>query len=127
MKDNGEMARLPDLIKFSKKHNVKIGTIADLISYRKKNEQIVNRQAEKIIISQYGGQWRAIVYKSLIDQIEHLALIKGVISEKNTTMVRVHSFNLMNDVFGELNEEKSNNYIHNSMIKFPIMVVAFLF
>ena len=117
MKDNGDMARLPDLIKFSKKHNVKIGTIADLISYRRKNEQIVNRQAEKIIISQYGGQWRAIVYKSLIDQIEHLALIKGVISEKTTTMVRVHSFNLMNDVFGELNEEKSNNYIHNSMIK----------
>ncbi len=117
MKDNGEMARLPDLIKFSKKHNIMIGTIADLISYRRKNEQIVKRCSEKIFNSEFGGQWRVIVYMSLIDGIEHLALIKGVIAGNINTMVRVHSFNIMTDVLGELNEENSNNYLKKSMKK----------
>ncbi len=117
MKDNGEMARLPDLIKFSKKHNIKIGTIADLISYRRKNEQIVIRNSEKVFESKFGGQWRIIVYKSLIDEIEHLALIKGTIIGDITTMVRVHSFNMMYDVFGELNKKESNKYLESSMKK----------
>ena len=82
MKDNGEMARLPDLKKFAKKHGLKIGTIADLISYRRKNENLLVRTYEKPFNSSVTGSWRIIVYKSLIDEVEHLALIKGVITSK---------------------------------------------
>ena len=80
MKDNGEMARLPDLITFSKKHNIKIGSISDLISYRRKNEIYIKRVSESILESKFGGVWRIIIYKNIIDQSEHIALVKGIIN-----------------------------------------------
>ncbi len=101
MKDNGEMARLPDLIKFAKKYDLKIGTIADLISYRRRHENFLKRTFEKSFDSKSTGFWRMIIYKSLIDDVEHIALIKGVITSSKTTMVRVHSFNPLIDLFDE--------------------------
>ncbi len=115
MKDNGEMARLPDLINFAKEHDIKIGTIADLISYRRKNEKIIKRYAERNFLSNFGGEWRIIVYKSLIDDVEHLALIKGLITDENPTFVRVHSFNPMSDLLGEKILDKPENILSKSM------------
>ena len=115
MKDNGEMARLPDLIEFAKEHNIKIGTIADLISYRRKNEKIVKRSTERNFLSNYGGEWRIIVYKSLIDDIEHIALVKGFINDESSTLVRVHSFNPMTDLLGEKSFDKAENILSKSM------------
>ena len=117
MKDNGEMARLPDLKKFAKKHSLKIGTIADLISYRRKNENLLVRTYEKPFDSLVTGSWRIIVYKSLIDEVEHLALIKGVITSKEKTMVRVHSFNPIVDLLEDLNADGQNNLIYKAMKK----------
>ncbi len=117
MKDNGEMARLPDLKKFAKKHGLKIGTIADLISYRRKNENLLVRTYEKPFNSSTTGSWRIIVYKSLIDEVEHLALIKGVITSKDKTMVRVHSFNPISDVLEDLTADGQNNLIYKAMKK----------
>ena len=117
MKDNGEMARLPDLKKFAKKHGLKIGTIADLISYRRKNENLLVRTYEKPFNSSVTGSWRIIVYKSLIDEVEHLALIKGVITSKDKTMVRVHSFNPIVDLLEDLNVDGQNNLIYKAMKK----------
>ena len=117
MKDNGEMARLPDLKKFAKKHKLKIGTIADLISYRRKNENLLVRTYEKPFNSSKTGSWRIIIYKSLIDEIEHLALIKGVVTSKDKVMVRVHSFNPIFDVLDDLNVERQNNSIFKAMNK----------
>ena len=117
MKDNGEMARLPDLIKFAKKHGLKIATIADLISYRRKNENLLVRTYEKPFNSSVTGSWRIIVYKSLIDEVEHLALIKGIITSKDKTMVRVHSFNPIVDLLEDLNVDGQNNLIYKAMKK----------
>ncbi len=117
MKDNGEMARLPDLKRFAKKHNLKIGTIADLISYRRKNENLLSRTLEKTFNTSSTGDWRLIIYKSTIDEIEHIALIKGVITSVDPIMVRVHSFNPINDIFGELKNNDANNLIFKAMKK----------
>ena len=117
MKDNGEMARLSDLKIFAKKHDIKIGTIEDLISYRRKNENLLVRSYEKSFNSPITGSWRIIVYKSLIDEVEHLALIKGVITSKDKTMVRVHSFNPIVDLLEDLNVDGQNNLIYKAMKK----------
>ena len=117
MKDNGEMARLPDLKKFAKKYNLKIGTIADLISYRRRNENFLNRTFEKSFKIISSGTWRMIIYKSLIDDVEHIALIKGIITSEKTTMVRVHSFNPLVDVFDESENDSIDNPIKKAMIK----------
>ena len=74
MKDDGEMARLPDLIKFSKKHNIKIASISDLISYRRKNEVFVKRVSESILDSKFGGVWRIIVFKNILMSMFHLLI-----------------------------------------------------
>ena len=127
MKDNGEMARLPDLKKFAKKHGLKIGTIADLISYRRKNENLLVRTYEKPFNSSVTGSWRIIVYKSLIDEVEHLALIKGIITSKDTNMVRVHSFNPVEDILGDLNANGQNNLIYKAMKKIDSELPVYLF
>jgi len=96
MKDNGEMARLPDLIRFSKEHNLKICTIASLIKYRMRRERLVKRVTETSLPTDY-GKFRLIVYESIIDRSHHIALVKGRLSEE--VLVRVHSECLTGDVF----------------------------
>jgi 3,4-dihydroxy 2-butanone 4-phosphate synthase/GTP cyclohydrolase II len=104
MKDDGTMARMPDLEIFSKKHNLKIVTIADLIAYRLRTESFVHREVETRLPSRFGGEWKLIVYSSIIDPNEHLALVLGdpEIQPDEEILVRVHSECLTGDVLGSL-------------------------
>ena len=115
MKDNGEMARLPDLIKFSKKHNIKIASISDLISYRRKNEVFVKRVSESILDSKFGGVWRIIIFKNIIDDSEHMALVKGVIDSNKSVLVRVHALDLLSDVLGDQSSNRSGSELSIAM------------
>ena len=89
MNDDGSMARLPELLEFAGKHQIKIGTIADLISYRNRHESIVERIAENTI-NALAGPFHAIVYRDKPSQSVHLALVKGAITPDKITLVRVH-------------------------------------
>jgi len=100
MNDDGTMARMPDLEIFSKKHNLKIVTITDLIKYRLQNECLVQRSAVTSLPTVYGGEFMAIAYENEVDTQQHLALIKGEIHPDDEVLVRVHSECLTVDVFG---------------------------
>lgn len=89
LNDDGSMARLPDLMAFAREHQLKIGTIADLIHYRNQNESLVERAAERNIMTPY-GEMRLIAYADRIADTTHLALVKGEISAEQETLVRVH-------------------------------------
>ena len=100
MKDDGTMARQPDLMKFARKHKLKVITVADLIQYRLNYDSLVYRAASASLPTRVGGQFQAIVYNTHVDQSEHLALTKGEISPKEETLVRVHTKYVPGDVFG---------------------------
>jgi 3,4-dihydroxy 2-butanone 4-phosphate synthase / GTP cyclohydrolase II len=100
MKDDGTMARQPDLMRFARKHRLKVVTVADLIQYRLNYDSLVYRAAAAPLPTRLGGDFQAIVYNTHVDQSEHLALIKGEISPKDETLVRVHSKYVAGDVFG---------------------------
>lgn len=101
MKDDGTMARMPDLGIFAKVHGLKIVTVADLIKYRLSNESLVHRAATTVLPTPY-GTFNAIAYENDIDDNQHLALVKGEISPHELVLVRVHSECLTGDVFGSL-------------------------
>src|SRR5215471_4232487 len=94
MNDDGTMARLPDLVKFAQYHGLKIGTIADLIAYRRRNERLVKLEAE----SQVGGEWLMRVYSDTVNHQDHLVLVKGNVNRQGPVMVRMHQVNLFTDV-----------------------------
>ncbi|OGW77944.1 MAG: bifunctional 3,4-dihydroxy-2-butanone 4-phosphate synthase/GTP cyclohydrolase II [Omnitrophica bacterium RIFCSPHIGHO2_02_FULL_46_20] len=98
MKDDGTMARLDDLIKFSKKFNLKICSIANLIEYRRRSEKLIKRITETNIPTDFGS-FKVYVYESVVDKYHHLALVRGKPSKKGA-LVRVHSECLTGDVFG---------------------------
>ena len=100
MKDDGTMARMPDLEEFAAEHNLKIATIADLVAYRLRRDTLVHRAVEARLPSHFGGEFKAIVYANDVDKHEHLALVKGEIDPDKEIMVRVHSECLTGDVFG---------------------------
>ncbi len=100
MKDDGTMARMPDLEKFARKHDLKIATIADLVAYRIRTDVLVHRAAEARIPTEHANEFRAIVYKNDVDNMEHMALVKGEIDPDQPVLVRVHSECLTGDVFG---------------------------
>ena len=100
MNDDGTMARRDDLFKFSKEHKLRIATISDLISYRRKKEKIIERTLKTKIKSQYGGLFDLIVYKNKIVPAEHIALVKGKINPKKPVLVRVHALNFLTDILG---------------------------
>jgi 3,4-dihydroxy 2-butanone 4-phosphate synthase/GTP cyclohydrolase II len=104
MKDDGTMARMPDLEIFAREHGLKIVTIADLIEYRLRTESFVRREVETRLPSRFGGEWKLIAYTSVLDTHEHLALILGdkEIMPDEEILVRVHSECLTGDVFGSL-------------------------
>jgi 3,4-dihydroxy 2-butanone 4-phosphate synthase/GTP cyclohydrolase II len=99
MNDDGTVARLPDLERFAKEHNLLIGTIADLIAYRRQHEKLVERIVESPLRTDY-GEFRVVGYRSLVDERTHVALVKGEIGDGEDVMVRVHSECLTGDVFG---------------------------
>jgi len=100
MKDDGTMARMPDLEKFAKRHDLKIITIADLIKYRLTKESLVNRVVTATVPTMYGGEFMAIAYENDVDNQQHIALVKGEIRPDDHVLVRVHSECLTGDVFG---------------------------
>ena len=100
MNDDGTMARLPELVEFGRRHAMKIGTIADLIAYRRRFETIVERVAEGPFESVYGADFRIIVYRNVLDGSEHIALARGDITSERPTLVRVHQIDLTTDMLG---------------------------
>ena len=101
MKDDGTMARLDDLMVFAQKHRLKIGTIRDLIAYRRRNDRMLELRAEARFNSRWGGEWRAVTFFNRATQSEQIALIKGDVSPDQPTLVRMHQVSILADVFGE--------------------------
>ena len=99
MADNGEMARMPDLEVFADQHDLKIISVADLISYRRRHERLVERVAEARVPTAF-GEFTAVSYSSIVDVQEHVAFVKGDIKADESILVRVHSECLTGDVFG---------------------------
>ncbi len=102
MNDDGTMARMPDLVKFAREHDVKIVTVADLIEHRLRHERLVRPAGEAVVPTVHGGEFRAIVYENDIDHVDHVALVKGEIDADEPMLVRVHSECLTGDAFGSL-------------------------
>ena len=100
MKQDGEMARLPDLVEFAKTHNLTIGTISDLIAYRHKHDNLVTETRSRTVQSEHGGDWLMRVFADQITGTEHIALIKGDISGPAPLLVRAHALNELEDVLG---------------------------
>jgi len=102
MKDDGTMARLPDLEEFAKQHDLKIVKIADIIRYRMRTESFVHPVAESLLPTIYGGPFRIVMYENDVDDFQHIALVKGEISGEEPVLVRVHSECFTGDVLGSL-------------------------
>jgi len=102
MDEDGTMARMPALEKFSEKHGIGICTIADLIEYRMRTESFVRRSAETIIPTSIAGEFKAIVFENDVDDLLHIAMVKGNIDPEKPILVRVHSECLTGDIFGSL-------------------------
>jgi 3,4-dihydroxy 2-butanone 4-phosphate synthase/GTP cyclohydrolase II len=102
MKDDGTMARMPDLEALAQKHHMKIVAIKDLVAYRLQKESLVEKVAEALVPSPFGGEFRALVYRSILDKTEHLAMVKGEFDPDEPVLVRVHSECLTGDVFHSL-------------------------
>ena len=100
MKEDGTMARMPDLEIFAKKHDIKIATIADLVAYRLREDMLIKREVEARVPTSHAGEFKAIVYTNSVDNMEHIALVKGEINPDEPILVRVHSECLTGDVFG---------------------------
>ena len=100
MNDDGTMSRVPQLMEFSKKHNMKIVTVKDLIKYRMRAELFVKRITTTTLPTEFGGDFTAIAYANELDSNIHIALVKGEIKHEDEVLVRVHSECLTGDVFG---------------------------
>lgn len=101
MNDDGTMARLPDLTLYAEKHNLKIGTIADLIAYRRRTESLIKRIFETSFTSRFGGDFKMMLYANTIQYAEHIALVKGDINAaKGSALVRMHAVDFMGDLLG---------------------------
>jgi 3,4-dihydroxy 2-butanone 4-phosphate synthase/GTP cyclohydrolase II len=113
MNDDGAMARLPDLIAFSQLHGLKIGTIADLITYRRRTEVQVERVLETSFQSVYGGDFRMVIYRNILDRTEHVALVKGKVDSDKSTLVRMHRVDMAADMLGHV--EQRRDYVPGAM------------
>jgi len=102
MDDDGSMSRMPSLEKFSEKHGIGICTIADLIEYRMRTESFVSAAAETIIPTEHAGEFKVVVYENEVDDLLHIAMVKGTIDPDKPVLVRVHSECLTGDIFGSL-------------------------
>ena len=100
MNEDGTMARMPDLVAFAQLHGLKIGTIADLIAYRRKHDRFIERRLETPFESRWGGAFDLVVFRNTIDGAEHVALVKGKPTAKAPTLVRMHKVSFADDVIG---------------------------
>lgn len=113
MNDDGTMARLPDLVQFAQLHGLKIATIADLIAYRRRYDHFIHRAIETELESQYGGEFRMMVYLNTVEYAEHIALVKGDISTPEPVLVRMHAINVFDDILG--GEGGRSDFVKDSM------------
>lgn len=102
MDEDGTMARMPSLEKFAQKHGIGICTVADLVKYRLKNESFVKRAAQTVIPTRVGGEFKIIAYENDLDNLTHIALVKGEIDPEKAVLVRVHSECMTGDIFSSL-------------------------
>lgn len=109
MNEDGTMSRLPDLMQFAQLHGLKIGTIADLIAYRLRNDRVVERISEMPFKSRFGGDWRMCVYVNKVAYAEHIALVKGDVTGPGPVLVRMHAMNVLDDVLGDAESGKSGD------------------
>lgn len=100
MNDDGTMARLDDLIAFSRRHDLRIGTIRDLIAYRRKHDHLVEKEGEQEFSMPGGSTWRAISYRNRVDDVTHMVLLKGEVAPGQPTLIRMHSLSLFEDTLG---------------------------
>ncbi|MBF0213295.1 MAG: bifunctional 3,4-dihydroxy-2-butanone-4-phosphate synthase/GTP cyclohydrolase II [Magnetococcales bacterium] len=100
LREDGTMARVPDLMELAHRMGLKIATIADLISFRTSHEQLVHRVVETRLPTDFGGEWRLIVFANEVDEFQHVALVMGEVNPEEPVLVRVHSECLTGDVFG---------------------------
>lgn len=114
MNDDGSMARLPDLLKFAVEHGLKIGSIADLIAYRRRAEKLVKRLVETTITTSHAGEFTCIAYEQSPDYAEHIALVKGTIDANTPTLVRMHAHDFLADVIGDTAQNKAG-VLHSAM------------
>jgi len=101
MNEDGSMARIPDLIKFSQFHGLKIGTVADLITHRRRTETLVERRLTKTLTSSHGGDFEMHIYVNKLSHAEHIALVKGDIRGQEPVLVRMHAINVLEDILGD--------------------------
>jgi len=113
MKDDGSMARLPDLVAFAQLHGLRIGAIADLIAYRRRTERQVERVLETPFDSAYGGRFRMVIYRNIIDGTEHVVLTKGKIDPDKPTLVRMHRVDMAADMLGHV--EARRDYVPRAL------------
>ncbi|RYD93587.1 MAG: 3,4-dihydroxy-2-butanone-4-phosphate synthase, partial [Sphingomonadales bacterium] len=104
MNDDGSMSRMDDLVRFARQHDLKIGTIRDLISYRREHDHMIERRGQKTFTSRWGGAWTAIAFYNRATGEETMALVKGAIDPSKPTLVRMHMLSIFPDVFGETGE-----------------------
>ncbi|NKB28634.1 MAG: 3,4-dihydroxy-2-butanone-4-phosphate synthase [Rhodobacteraceae bacterium] len=112
MKEDGTMARLPDLVAFAQLHNLKIGTISDLIAYRRRNDNLVRERDVQAIQSEFGGDWMLRIYTDETQGAEHIALIKGDITTDEPVLVRMHALDPLLDVVGTGGLGRSGEFGH---------------
>lgn len=112
MNDDGTMARLPELVPFAKKHGLKIGTISDLIAYRRRHDNLVKVQDETTIISEFGGAWDMRIYTDETHGDEHIVLSKGDISGDAPVLVRMHAEDPMLDIVGTGPKGRAHEFEH---------------
>ncbi|MGD8327595.1 MAG: 3,4-dihydroxy-2-butanone-4-phosphate synthase [Sphingomonadales bacterium] len=101
MNEDGTMARMPDLVAFAQRHGLKLATIRDLIAYRLRNDNLVRAVTTTSMNSAYGGEWKLHTYVNEAEYAEHLVLVKGDIGSEQPVLVRMHAFNIFNDLLGE--------------------------
>jgi 3,4-dihydroxy 2-butanone 4-phosphate synthase / GTP cyclohydrolase II len=110
MKDDGEMARLPDLISFAQLHGLKIGTISDLIAYRRRHDNLVAELRRQVVTSEFGGEWDMRIYTDQTQGAEHIALVKGDITTAEPVLVRMHAMDPLLDVLGTGPKGRRNEF-----------------
>ena len=107
------MARLPDLVAFAQLHGLKIGAIADLIAYRRRTERQVERVLETPFDLAYGGRFRMVIYRNILDGTEHVVLTKGKIDPDKPTLVRMHRVDMAADMLGHI--EARRDYVPKAL------------
>ena len=107
MKDDGTMARLPDLVGFCQQHDLKLGTIADLIAYRLRHDATVERTIETTLKRAHGGEFDVIIYQSQVNGTEHVAVVKGDVSTSEPVLVRMHALNVLDDTLRDIQNPRA--------------------